>query len=317
MQLTAEQPRLSLVVPLLNEVDNVVPLVEAVRVAVHDLGPWELLLVDDGSTDGTPAAVRRQAELDSRIKLIRLGRNYGQATALQAGFDAAAGAIVVSLDGDLQNDPADIPQLVRKLQDGDYDLVAGYRVGRQDPTHRRLPSAIANAIVRMLTGVRIRDTGCTLRAYRSELLQGLHLYSDLHRFLPAVAVAVRGARITEMPVRHLPRFSGESKYGLRRTPKVIIDLIALRAIHSFRERPLAMFAQGALLAIIFGLLSAYPEIFAAGFPDSRGSLLLLALPFIWLELAGFLILLGLMAEVALRWQRTARPSPPLLVRRLG
>jgi glycosyltransferase involved in cell wall biosynthesis len=312
-----ELPGLSVVVPLFNEVGNIVPLVDAVRSALVDQGPWELLLVDDGSTDGTPAAVRALTEGDRRIKLIRLGRNYGQATALQAGFDAAIGSVVISLDGDLQNDPADIPALIQTLEEQDYDLVAGYRVGRQDPTHRRLLSAIANAIVRMLTGVRIRDTGCTLRAYRRELLQGLHLYSDLHRFLPAVAVAVRGARITEMPVRHLPRFSGESKYGLRRTPKVIIDLIVLRAIHSFRERPLAMFAQGALLAIIFGLLSAFPEIFTIGIPDSRGSLILLALPFIWLELAGFLILLGLMAEVALRWQRTARPSTPLLARRLG
>jgi glycosyltransferase involved in cell wall biosynthesis len=312
-----ELPKLSVVVPLFNEVGNIVPLVDAIRTALLDQAPWELLLVDDGSTDGTADAVRELTGRDRRIKLIRLGRNYGQATALQAGFDAAMGPIVVSLDGDLQNDPADIPALVHTLKEQDYDLVAGYRVGRRDPTHRRVPSAIANAIVRMLTGVQIRDTGCTLRAYRRELLQGLHLYSDLHRFLPAVAVAVRGARVTEMPVRHLPRFSGESKYGLRRTPRVIIDLIGLRAIHSFRERPLAMFAQGALLAIICGLLSAYPEIFTAGAPDSGSSLILLALPFIWLELAGFLILLGLMAEVALRWHRTARRSTPLLVRRLG
>ena len=312
-----QPPRLSVVIPLFNEAENIAPLVEAVRRALVDQGTWEALLVDDGSTDGTPAAVRELGRLDPRIKLLRLGRNYGQATALQAGFDAAAGEIVVSLDGDLQNDPADIPGLVRTIEEQDYDLVAGYRVGRQDPRHRRFPSAVANAIARLLSGVRVRDTGCTLRAYRRELLQGLHLYSDLHRFLPAVAAAVRGARITEMPVRHLPRFAGESKYGLRRTPGVIVDLIVLRVIHSFRERPLAMFAQGALLAIICGLLSAFPAVFNASTPGSVGSLILLALPFIWLELAGFLILLGLIAEVVLRWHRTARPSTPVLVRHLG
>ena len=251
-------PRLSIVVPMYNEVSNVAPFVAAVRVVLAGDESWELVLVDDGSTDGTTEQIRRLAGEDPRIRLVRLARNYGQTTALQAGFDHSVGALVVSMDGDLQNDPADIPQLVTTLEQGDYDLVAGYRVNRQDASHRRLPSAVANWLVRMLTGVSIRDSGCTLRAYRRELLNGLYLYSDMHRFLPSVAATIRGGRITEMPVRHYARQRGSSKYGISRAPKVAADLLVLALIRSFRERPLVMFARGSLLSLLAALVFAIP-----------------------------------------------------------
>ena len=316
VQPIGNQPHLSIVVPLFNEEGNVAPLVEAVRAAVDLFSSWELILVDDGSTDGTPAVVRREAAVDPRIRLVRLGRNYGQALALQAGFDAAQGSVVVSMDGDLQNDPLDIPRLVYTLEQQDYDLVAGYRVRRQDPAHRRLPSIIANTLIGLLTGVRIRDTGCTLRAYRRELLDGLHLYAGLHRFIPAVAVAVRGARITELPVRHRLRHSGTSKYGLMRTPEVMADFFVLILIGSFRDRPLLMFSLGTLLALVCAALSALPFLMTlTREEDVAMSLLLPSLPFMWIELACFLLLLGLISEVILRWQRARLTPPPFLVRR--
>jgi len=310
-------PGLSVVVPVFNEASNVAPLVEAIRQALRTDDRWEILLVDDGSTDGTAEEIRLLAAGDDRVRLIRLGRNYGQTIALQAGFDHARGRIVVSIDGDLQNDPADIPRLVRTLEEEDYDLVAGYRMERTDSVRRRLPSAIANFLARILTGVDVRDTGCTLRAYRRELLEGFVIYSDLHRFIPAVAVSLRSARITEIPVRHQPRRHGQSKYGISRVPRVLSDLLVLLLIRSFRERPLQMFARGTGLCVLAALVFAIPgllEVFNAG--KSLG-VILLALPLIWLELACFLLLLGLVAEVVLRRHRTERPGSTALVRALS
>jgi glycosyltransferase involved in cell wall biosynthesis len=205
-----QQSLLSVIVPLYDEEASIPPLVEAVRGVLDGYGPWELVLVDDGSTDGTVPTVVRLAAQDTRIRLVRLARNYGQTAAMQAGFDHARGGVVVSMDGDLQNDPQDIPLLVAKLQEG-YDLVAGYRVNRQDKISRRIPSWVANRLIRWITGVPIRDNGCSLKAYRRALLDCLHLYSDMHRFIPAVAASAAGARIAEVPVRHHPRRYGQSK----------------------------------------------------------------------------------------------------------
>jgi glycosyltransferase involved in cell wall biosynthesis len=206
---------LSIVVPLFNEAENVDPLVERVRAALDGGPSWELLLVDDGSRDATPARMDELALEDPRVRPIHLARNYGQTTAMQAGFDHARGRIVVSMDGDLQNDPLDIPRLIETLDEG-YDLVTGYRENRQDRfLTRKVPSWIANRIIRWLTAVPIRDNGCSLKAYRAELIQRLHLYSDMHRFIPAIAVATAGARIAEIPVMHHARQHGVSKYGFR------------------------------------------------------------------------------------------------------
>lgn len=191
----SNRPSLSVVIPLFNEEESVGPLIDEVREALDPRPDWELVLVDDGSRDATVKIVEQRAREDARVRLIRLARNYGQTPAMQAGFDHARGEVVVSMDGDLQNDARDIPKLVEELDKG-FDLVAGYRVARQDAVvTRKIPSWCANRLIRSITGVSIRDNGCSLKAYRRELLDRIHLYSDMHRFIPAVAAATAGARI--------------------------------------------------------------------------------------------------------------------------
>jgi len=297
----------SVVVPLFNEEDSVGALVEAVRQALREMDAWELVLVDDGSADGTVDIAARLSAEDPRIRLVRLARNYGQTQAMQAGFDHARGAIVVSMDGDLQNDPSDIPTLVAKLNEG-YDLVAGYRLRRQDKlVTRKVPSWVANRIIAMITGVRIRDNGCSLKAYRRTLLDELHLYSDMHRFLPALAAATAAARITEIPVRHHARRFGTSKYGLSRIGKILADLLTISMISSFRERPLLMFGAGAAGAAALGGLFVVASVLsfsrqAAG-PEPEAFFVLPAVSLLWIMLSCFLVMLGLIAEVALQKAR--------------
>jgi glycosyltransferase involved in cell wall biosynthesis len=220
---------------------------------------------------------------------------------MQAGFDAAAGDIVVSMDGDLQNDPADIPLLVAKLEEG-YDLVAGYRVRRKDHLlTRKLPSWVANRLIQRITGVRIRDNGCSLKAYRRELLDAMRLYSDMHRFIPAIAAGTTAARIAEVPVRHHPRRFGTSKYGLSRIAIVLADLLTVVMVRSFRERPLAMFTAGALAAMgaavllgVAGLVAALLDPYVATSFVFPGAALMLA------GLSFYLLMVGLIAELAIR-----------------
>jgi glycosyltransferase involved in cell wall biosynthesis len=299
-------PDLSVVVPLYNEEESVRPLVEAVRDALAGHPSWELVLVDDGSRDATAAVAERLVAADSRVVLLQLARNYGQTQAMQAGFDRARGRVIVSMDGDLQNDPRDIPVLVDKLREG-YDLVAGYRLRRQDKViTRKIPSWVANRLITWLTGVRIRDNGCSLKAYRRELLDQLHLYSDMHRFLPALAAATANARIAEVPVRHHARRFGTSKYGLSRIAKLLADLLTIKMIASFREKPLAMFGLSALGAACAGTLFfgawlwsfTQPPGALEGAPMNAyvfpGSALLC------IALAAYLMMLGLIAEEALQ-----------------
>ena len=243
-------PRLSVVVPLFNEAESVARLIDAVRAALGHSSRWELVLVDDGSRDATASTAEACIAGDPRIRLLRLARNFGQTPAMQAGFDAARGEVIVTMDGDLQNDPLDIPLLVARLDEG-YDLVAGYRLKRQDwLVTRKIPSRIANWMIRQATGVSIRDNGCSLKAFRRPVVERLHLYSDLHRFIPAVAAATAGARITEIPVRHHARQFGQSKYGLSRIGKVLTDLLVIMTIRSFRDRPLQL--AGLAWALVYG-----------------------------------------------------------------
>jgi glycosyltransferase involved in cell wall biosynthesis len=309
---------LSVVVPLYNEEDNVRPLVQAVRAALAAHPAWELVLVDDGSRDRTATVAAGAATADSRIRLVRLARNYGQTQAMQAGFDAADGDVVVSMDGDLQNDPADIPRLVAKLDEG-YDLVTGYRVRRQDHlVRRKLPSWVANRIIRAITGVDIRDNGCSLKAYRRATLDRMHLYSDMHRFLPALAAATAGARITEIPVQHHPRRFGTSKYGLSRILKILADLLTITMISSFRERPLALFQIGAVFSLALGLATTGLAVRALGAAnrDVANAYILPSTALLFLILACYLVMLGLLGEVALRRvrQSAAEPLPIALER---
>lgn len=311
------RPALSVVVPLYNEEESVRPLVEAVRDALGEAPPWELVLVDDGSRDRTAQVAAELAQADERIRLVQLARNYGQTQAMQAGFDAARGRIVVSMDGDLQNDPRDIPALVAKLEEG-YDLVAGYRLRRRDKLlTRKLPSWVANRIIRAVTGVPIRDNGCSLKAYRRETLDRLHLYSDMHRFLPALAAATAAARIAELPVRHHPRRFGRSKYGLSRILKILADILTLTMISWFRERPIVLFGIGAAGAFTMGL--AFAGAAVLGLTQIRRGManayVFPAAALLWLMLACYLLMLGLVAEVAV-WKDREREAPlPLAVER--
>ncbi len=273
-------------------------VVDAVARAMGDDPTWELVLVDDGSSDGTYRRAHAAGRRDPRVRVVRLARNYGQSRATQAGFDHSSGDIVVTMDGDLQNDPRDVHVLVRKLESG-YDLVAGYRERRQDRfLTRTVPSKAANLLIRWLTGVRITDNGCSLKAYRRDLVDRLGLYSEMHRFIPALAVGMAGANIAEVPVRHHPRRFGQSKYGLSRVWKVLADLMTVTMIRWFRDRPLHMFAIGALIWLGVGLA------FGLGAVISRllGGPVALVLPgaaVLTAALGIYLLMVGLIAEVAL------------------
>ena len=211
---------------------------------------YEMILVDDGSTDGSTAKLAEMAEAEPQhTRVIELRRNFGQTAAIAAGIDHAAGEIIVMLDADLQNDPADIPMLIDKLEEG-YDVVSGWRVDRQDSfLKRRLPSMIANWLISRVTGVHLHDYGCTLKAYRREVFEGFRLYGEMHRFIPALASSV-GAKIAELPVRHHPRRAGKTKYGLGRTLKVILDLFTVKFLISYAVKPIYLFGVAGLMLIV-------------------------------------------------------------------
>ena len=298
------EPALSVVAPLYNESQNVRPLVEWILQALEGYPrSFEIILVDDGSRDGTWAEVRAAAA-DPRVRGLRLGANVGQTAAMMAGFDNARGAVIVSLDGDLQNDPRDIPALVAKLDEG-YDLVCGWRQQRQDKLLlRKVPSWLANRLIRRLTGVPITDNGCSLKAYRRDLLNRISLYAEQHRFIPALSASV-GARITEMPVRHHARRFGESKYGISRTVKVLVDLITLKMITTFRSRPLLGFGMAAIPAVMIALAFGSLWLFSLTHfgPDKSEALVFPGAGLLALGVAFYLFMLGLVAEVALNSER--------------
>jgi glycosyltransferase involved in cell wall biosynthesis len=304
-------PDLSVVAPLYNESQNVRPLVEWILQALEPYaGTFEVILVDDGSRDDTWMEVR-SAAADPRVHGLRLGANVGQTAAMMAGFDRARGSVIVSLDGDLQNDPRDIPALVNKLDEG-YDLVCGWRQQRKDKLLlRKVPSWLANRLIRRLTGVPITDNGCSLKAYRRDLLRRISLYAEQHRFIPALSASV-GARITEMPVRHHARRFGESKYGISRTVKVLVDLITLKMITTFRSRPLLGFGMAALPAIAVAGLFGVLWLFAlTHFGAEKASALVFpAAGLLCLEMAFYLFMLGLVAEVALNSERDDAHDTP-------
>jgi glycosyltransferase involved in cell wall biosynthesis len=300
----------SIVVPLLDEQGNVRELVRQIRTSMAGQGRWELILVDDGSTDDTGSLMKQEASSDPRIRAVRLARRYGQSTATQAGFDRARGDVVVTLDGDLQNDPEDIPILLRKLEEG-YDLVVGYRVGRMDRwLTRKVPSWCANRVIRWLTGVPIRDNGCSLKAYRRDLLERLRLYSDMHRFIPALAVGIGAARVTEIPVRHRPRATGQAKYGLSRVVRVLADLITVKMIRSFRHQPLHLFSLMAGWSALIGAIAGVAALMVR--PDPARAVVFPGVALLWFTLAAFLLFMGLVGESIIR--RPARSVESPLVR---
>jgi glycosyltransferase involved in cell wall biosynthesis len=307
---------ISVVVPVHDEEDNVEPLYLALKRTLDELDrSYEIVAVDDGSRDETYSRLARIAASDSRLRLVRLRRNFGQTAAMAAGFDHARGNVLVPMDGDLQNDAADIPRLLAKLDEG-YDVVSGWRRERQDNATRRLPSRIANWLIGRVTGVRLHDYGCTLKAYRAEVIAETRLYGEMHRFLPALAYQT-GARITEIPVRHHPRVSGRSKYGLRRTFKVLLDLLTVKFLSVWSTKPSYVFGgSGAILCFVgtlFIIWTAYERLVNEVYVYRQPALLV----GVSLFTIGFnLIMLGLLAELIVRTYHESQSKPTYLIREL-
>ncbi|MEO6028121.1 MAG: glycosyltransferase family 2 protein [Candidatus Binatia bacterium] len=247
-------PQISIVVPVYNEAPNADALVEELRATANRLTVTsEIVLVDDGSQDDTFARLTAAAGDDPRFLLLRLMRNFGQTAALAAGIDHATGAVIVTMDGDLQNDPADIPRLLDTLDAG-YDVVTGWRRDRKDPfLSRKLPSMIANTIIGATTNVSIHDHGCGLKAFRSDIAKSLKLYGEMHRFITAIAGDL-GAAVTEIPVNHRPRLRGQSKYGISRTVRVVLDLLTIKFLSGFATRPIHVFGTFGLVTMMTGLM---------------------------------------------------------------
>lgn len=312
-----DQLQLSVIVPLFNEEDNIEPLYVRLREVLERSGKeYEIIVVDDGSTDGSFEGLRRLYARDPRWKVVRLRRNFGQTAAFSAGFDQAQGEVIVTIDADLQNDPADIPLLLAKLEQG-YDVVSGWRKERKDPfLTRRLPSIVANFLISEATGVRLRDYGCSLKAYRREVVKNVDLYGELHRFIPALA-SWMGISLAEVPVTHHPRRYGKSKYGLSRTPRVILDLLTVRFLLSYSTRPIHIFGSlGVLTSFVGSMILVY-----LGFirlvlqrPIAERPLLLLG---ILLSVVGVqFITMGLLGELTIRTYHEARNRPIYVVREI-
>ncbi|MBB6326903.1 glycosyltransferase involved in cell wall biosynthesis [Algoriphagus iocasae] len=245
------KPLLSVVITVYNEEDNIKPLLDATYSALQEID-YEVILIEDGSTDKTVSEVKKYA--NERTKLIIFNRNHGQTTALAAGIDMAIGEYIATMDGDLQNDPTDLPIMLQKAIDEEWDVVAGRRANRKDGfVLRKIPSKIANWVIRNSTKVYLNDYGCTLRVYKAEIAQGMGLYGELHRFIPVLAKQ-QGARMTEMDVKHHPRIHGESKYGLSRTFKVMADLILMLFFQKYFQRPIHLFGGIGIIAFLIGLL---------------------------------------------------------------
>jgi glycosyltransferase involved in cell wall biosynthesis len=296
-------PKVSIVIPVFNEKDNISQLVGQIESALAPSGlDYELILVDDGSVDGTDRLMKDLSVGREWLRCVYLIRNYGQATALQAGFDTALGSYVVTLDGDLQNDPSDIPHLIHILENNSsVDCVSGWRKFRQDASFsRKIPSRIANALISRVTKVRLHDYGCALKAYRAEIIHNLRLYGELHRFIPALASEV-GARIIEVPVKHRARVAGASKYGLDRTVRVLLDLLWIKFTMRFLHRPIHAFGGLAIPVLMGGigiLCSLAIEKFFSGADIGGRPLLLLG---VLLTLVGLqLLATGLIGELLVR-----------------
>jgi glycosyltransferase involved in cell wall biosynthesis len=294
-------PYLSIIIPIYNEAENIPALMEQVFSVVDELGyPFEVLAVDDGSTDGSFEVLTREVALRRHLKVIRFRRNYGQTAAMMAGIDHALGQVLVSLDADLQNDPHDIPTLLAKLDEG-FDVVSGWRKDRQDARFRRtVISRFANRIISQLSGVKLNDYGCTLKAYRREIIKDVKLYGEMHRFIPIYA-SWMGARVTELPVQHHPRTRGVSKYGLERVVKVVLDMIVVKFLDRHFVKPIYVFGGVGLASIALSFLTLLVMIWLRvvdGISMILTPLPLLAALFFLVGTTS--ILMGLLAEMTVR-----------------
>ena len=314
-QLSDVAPRISVVIPLYNEEESIPSLRQSLTTALDSLGEtYEVIIVDDGSKDRSFALLRDWAVADERLTVIRLRRNFGQTAAFSAGFDQAHGDVVVTMDADLQNDPLDIPKLMAKIDEG-YDIVSGWRKNRQDRfLDRKLPSMLANRLISNVTDVRLHDYGCSLKAYRREVLQYVKLYGELHRFIPALA-SQAGGTVTEVPVKHRAREFGNSKYGISRTVRVFLDLITIWFLGSYSTRPIHVFGTAGLLSAAGGALMGFYLAFVKIFLNENiGGRPLLLLAVLLLVIGVQLITMGLLGEMVIRTYHESQKKPIYIVR---
>ena len=303
----------SIVIPIYNEEDNIVKLSDSILNSLPNL-KYEILFINDGSTDNSEEIIEKLTNNHTNIHLINLRRNYGQTAAMQAGFDHSKGDIVIPMDGDLQNDPRDIPLLLNKINEG-YDVVSGWRKDRLDKKFTRvIPSKIANHLISKISGLPLHDYGCTLKAYKKEVLNEIKLYGEMHRFIPIYA-SWEGAKVTEIPVRHHARIAGKTKYGLSRIPKVILDILVIRFFDKSLDRPIHLFGKFGLfmffLAFVLALLALYLKIFM------NTSFILTPLPLlvVFFTMSGLLcIFIGLLAEIQSRIYFESINRPPYLIK---
>ena len=307
---------LSVVIPLYNEEENIQLLHERLRKALDPLAQeYEILFVDDGSTDRTLSLLEKIQADDKRVIVLSLRRNFGQTAAFAAGFDFARGDVVVTMDGDLQNDPTDIPKLLEMIKDN--DLVSGWRKKRKDPFFtRRLPSIIANWLISKVTGVKLHDYGCSLKAYRREVIKNLKLYGEMHRFIPAVA-SWYGVRVAEVETVHHPRLRGKSKYGISRTIKVVLDLITVKFLQSFSTKPIQFFGPVGVLSGILGfLMLLYLSIDKLFFGNPIGGRPLILLGALLIIVGIQLIGMGLLGEMLVRVYHESQRKPIYVIKKI-
>ncbi|MCH7517557.1 MAG: glycosyltransferase family 2 protein [Candidatus Dadabacteria bacterium] len=308
---------LSIVIPVFNETENIKPLIIKLNEVLDKTGKnCEIIMIDDGSTDNSFEVMRELCESYKNLRIIRFRRNFGQTSAFSAGFDLARGGIVVTMDADLQNDPADIPKLLRELDKG-YDIVSGWRKKRFDNfLTRQLPSRIANYIISKLTGVTLHDYGCSLKAYRSEVIKNIKLYGEMHRFIPAVA-SWMGVQVSEIEVNHAPRVSGKSSYGLMRTVRVILDLITVKFLLGYSTKPIQIFGLFGVISLFLGfILAAYlsaTKIFL-GHPISDRPMLLMAVLLIIFGVQ--LCSMGLIGEMVVRSYYESNEKPTYMIKEI-
>ncbi len=306
------EPKLSLVVPIYNEKDSIKPLVENIVNSLDGFS-FEIIFVDDGSTDGSCEIIKSIIGENANFKLIQLRRNFGQTAALAAGFDHSKGEILIPIDADMQNDPSDIPKLLEKIEEG-YDIVSGWRKKRNDPLSKRIPSKIANFLISIITGVHLHDYGCTLKAYKKDVVKNINLYGEMHRFIPALA-SWNGVNIAEIQVQHHPRKFGKTKYGLSRTFREVLDLITVKFLLSFSTKPIQLFGTWGILSLFLsgacGIMLIILKL-VQGKDMTGNPLLYLAILFSVLGIQ--IIMMGLLGEMMARIYHESRNHPTYLVK---
>ncbi len=315
--MTEDQLELSVVIPIYNEQDNIEQLYRDLKQVLEGLAKsYEIVAVDDGSTDSSFEVLRELHRGDDLLKVVRLRRNFGQAAAFAAGFDRAVGEIIVSMDADLQFDPADISKLLDKISEG-FDIVSGWRADRREAfLTRRLPSMAANWLISRITGVELHDSGCSLKAYRSEVIRNVRLYGELHRFIPALASSI-GVHLAEVPVSHYPRRHGKSKYDLSRTLTVILDLLTVKFLLSYATRPMHVFGLLGMLSFAVGtVIAAYLSFIRLflGSPIANRPLLFLAILLIFVGVQ--LVTMGLLGELTIRTYHEAQGKKIYVIREM-